>query len=427
MHGSPDVLVATCLGEGGGLFRRDADRWRRIDHLACTGLAVAPGRNRVARVLWTSDDPQTRAELIESDATGVLRYLRVDALKEPHGLRYDHEHIVAVSTLENRVLWIDEAGRVTSDRGFEGNGDAWHLNCLNWMDDRLIVSAFGRHPDHRDWAGTRLRGNGVIVDVASGEVLVSGLSAPHDPTFQDDGWLVCDSATGRLLRLNRTGDVTAEVDLGGWTRGLAIEGDRVHVGSSARREDSGGPRQATVTTLRLDDLAMLDRAELAAEEIFALELVPAHLVAGMEVGFSTNPARTTPLAPAGTELAAPAQTVDEPVVELAASVLTPVRAGRFFDVRVTVTTREEHTLHPTGDRSWRIGARWRIGGDAYRDDGPRAGLAAPMLPGTSADVLVRVFAPDDLSGSQGLELRLVQHDRWHGSAATELKVVAEPA
>ncbi len=177
-----DRLVATGLLRGAGLFVRDPAGWRRLDHLPSTGLAVSPDRRQVARALWTSDDPQTHGELIVSDATGVLRYLRVDELQEAHGLVWDGEHIVAVSTMRNALLWIDASGAVVRRAQFPGDGDAWHLNCPAWADGRLVTTAFGRHARHRDWAATgAITGGGVIIDVDTGTTIASGLSAPHDP------------------------------------------------------------------------------------------------------------------------------------------------------------------------------------------------------------------------------------------------------
>ncbi len=86
-----------------------------------------------------------------TDATGVRRYLRVDGLREPHGLAWDGDLLVAVSTLDNRLIWIDGAGDVVRTVQLPGFGDAWHVNCPAWADGRLVATAFGRHERHRDW------------------------------------------------------------------------------------------------------------------------------------------------------------------------------------------------------------------------------------------------------------------------------------
>lgn len=422
-------LVATGLLRGAGLFVRESSGWRRLDHLPSTGLAVSPEGRLVARALWTSDDPQTHGELIVSDATGVLRYLRVDELQETHGLAWDDELIVAVSTLRNTLLWIDGSGAVVRRASFEGEGDAWHLNCPAWADGRLVTTAFGRHDRHRDWATPgAMAGGGVILDVETGELMASGLSAPHDPCRIPGGWLVCDSRTHRLLRLDDDGNVAAEITLGGWTRGLAVDGDVVHVGVSVRRWD-GGEGTGSVVTVRLDDLSEVRREALPCDEIFALVLVPERLVAGLEVGFSTNPAREAPLAPHGDVLAhgepwEPA----EPAATLNAAADDAVHpAGRWLSVHFTVTAPPDAALLPVGDSAWRIGARWLRAGAPPLDEGARARLAAPVLAGTCAEGRIRVRAPEQ-PGVHLLELRLLQeHRRWHATAAATLPIRVSPA
>lgn len=424
----PDRLIATGLLRGAGLFVREPAGWRRLDHLPSTGLAVSPDRRQVARALWTSDDPQTHGELIVSDATGVRRYVRIDELQEAHGLVWDGDCVVAVSTLRNALLWIDPSGTVVRRAPFAGEGDAWHLNCPSWADDRLVVTAFGQHERHRDWARPgAMAGGGIILDVETGAVLAGGLSAPHDPVRIPGGWLVCDSRTHRLLRLDDAGTITAEVDLGGWTRGLVVEGDEVHVGVSVRRWD-GGDGTGAVVTLRRDDLRELRREPLPCDEIFALALVPEELVAGLEVGFSTNPAREASLGPRGDALAHGARWERaSPTARLHAAVdETTQPAGRWFAVRFAVEAPSDEALLPVGESAWRIGARWLRASGEPHDEGARARLSAPVLAGGRGEGTIRVRMPEE-PGEHVLELRLLQeHRRWHPTAAAQVAIRAVP-
>lgn len=418
------ALVATGLLRGAGLFVREPGGWRRLDHLASTGLAVSPDGQQVARALWTSDDPQTHGELLISDATGVLRYLRVDELQEPHGLVWDGDHVVAVSTLRNALLWIDPAGRITRRRTFPGEGDAWHVNCPAWAGGRLVATAFGRHERHRDWAAPgAMVGGGIILDVDTGTPIATGLSAPHDPVpLAGGGWLVCDSKTHRLLRLDTTGTLVGAAELGGWTRGVVIDGDQVHVGVSVRRWD-GGDGTASVVTLHLDDLAILSREPLPCDELFALALVPRPLVDGLAVGFSTNPAREATLAPHGDALAA-GDTWDEAEIDLGLTAQCEPEhpAGRWFSVTFELASRGPQSALPVGAAAWRIGARWIADDGTPTDTGARARWPAPIAPGGRAAGTIRVHAPER-PGTHTLELRLVQDQRrWHRAAATQLSI-----
>ncbi len=265
----------------------------------------------------------------------------------------------------------------------------------------------------------------MIVDIERGETLVTGLSCPHDPLRDGDAWLVCDSRTSRLLRVADDGTVLHAADVGGWSRGLLATGDELHVGVSTRRMHGGTGESGAIVTLRRSDLAELRRTPLPADEVFALALVPDRLIAGLEVGFSVNLARQTPLAPAATELAsARSGRAEEPVITMSADVdEQPVLAGRYSQVMVTLRSDEENeTLLPTGPAAWRLGARWTLDDGTTHDEGARALLSAPLLPGDRATCRIHVRAPDR-PGRHRLELGLLQElVRWHGTAHVSVDV-----
>ncbi len=123
------VLLISCLGDndtGGGLFCYDGDRVERIDRLSATGMALAGGL--FIRSLWTPGGGP--GEILVYDARGVLNYLRIDDLWEPHDILWDGQHLVAVSSMQNTVLWISLSGQIVRRWHAPGIGDAWHLNCL---------------------------------------------------------------------------------------------------------------------------------------------------------------------------------------------------------------------------------------------------------------------------------------------------------
>ncbi len=197
----------------------------------------------------------------------------------------------------------------------------------------------------------------------------------------------------------------------------------MHVGVSVRRWD-GGDGTGAVVTLRLADLSEVRRETLPCDEVFALNLVPEELVAGLEIGFSTNPARDAPLAPRGDALAhAEPPDHGEPAATLQANALDHAPpAGRWLRVRFTVDAPVDAPLLPVGASAWRIGARWLQPGASPLDEGARVRLAAPVPPGGRAEGAIRVRAPEQ-PGAHVLELRLVQEGRrWHQAAATQLTV-----
>lgn len=413
------VLLASGLGDtgSGGLFALEDHGPTTLDRLSTTGVAVSDDGTRLARLLWTDEDPQSCGEVLVHDRRGVVRYHRVDELQEPHSLLWSGEDLIAVSTLTNHVLWIDPAGRVTKRWRAPtagAGGDAWHLNSLVRHDGRLLVSAFGRFDHHRQWSTPGVRaGAGLVIDVASGATVLRGFSAPHDPLPYEDGWLICNSADGKLLRLDATGAVLHRVDLGGWTRGLTYDADHVYVGVSAPRHHG---MDGSATVRRLDRATLIERRrwELPCSDIFALAWVSPALVEGVRAGFGANPRRAQAgerLGPAddhGADAMTPADAYDASV-----SLLSPLPAsspaGQALVLDVRVRNDGSATLRAAGDV--RLGARWIA---ANGEPGPqaRARLPAPLLPGATDDARILVLAPTE-PGQWVLRVALVhEHLHW---------------
>jgi hypothetical protein len=280
------VLLASGLGDdtGGGIFALDAGGFRVLDRVSTTGLAASRDGSSLARVTWTDDDPQTAGELLLYDRRGVRSYRRVDALQEPHGVAFHGNRLAVVSTLQNSVLWLDGAGDVVRTWQALGDGDCWHLNNVVVHAGRVLVSAFGRFDHHRAWAAPGARdGAGIVIDTRSGRNVLEGFSAPHDPTPLDDGWLICNSGSSELLRLDRAGAVLERRGLGGWTRGLASDARRLYVGISAHRL-TGGSGTAAVVALDRTTLTEVDRWPLPCREVFSLVLVDPALAEGVAWG-----------------------------------------------------------------------------------------------------------------------------------------------
>jgi acetolactate synthase-1/2/3 large subunit len=288
------VLLISCLGEdtGGGLFTYDGKTLEQLDTLSTTGLALAD--DRFGRLLWSSGEAGSVGELLVYDQTGISRYFRIDSLREPHDLAWDGEAFVAVSTMSNSIVWLSPAGEVTRVWKADGDGDAWHVNSLSAVDGRLVAAAFGRFSRHRGWADGNAEGSGIVFDLATGEDIVSGLSCPHDPRLLDGLWLVCNSGQRELIAVEpSSGTVRHRVQLDGWTRGLAVAGDRVYVGESANRASPVPGELGSVAVIDRRTWSVVDRVALPCQEVFDVIEVPLTLAQGVRQGFRTNPLRTT--------------------------------------------------------------------------------------------------------------------------------------
>ena len=216
------------------MYRIIGERVELLDPSPTHGMCSSPDGTRLARVCHLHYS--TYSSVIISDRSGVLHYRRHDKLGDPHTLTWTEDGIFVTASNSNSVFRLDERGEVVerwSPRGVRTDADCWHVNGVEFAEGRMFVSAFGQFTEPQGWRGPQARGAGVVVDALTGEVVVGGLTAPHNPTWMGDGWLVCDSANGDVLRTDRTGRIVVRQHLGGWTRAVASCGDRLYVGSSA--------------------------------------------------------------------------------------------------------------------------------------------------------------------------------------------------
>ncbi|MGX7681467.1 DUF4915 domain-containing protein [Jatrophihabitans sp. DSM 45814] len=399
-------------GGGGGVYLVGPDGAELLDAVPTSGMCASPDGSRLGRLAWAPQD-NVRSELFITDSTGLLLYRRLDDVSEPHSMLWDGDEIIVVSTHTDSVLWLDETGREIrrwSPAALGGRGDNWHLNGLCRMGERVLVSCFGRFDRHRGWSAPGARdGAGIVFDPVTSEVVLSGLSAPHDPVWLGDGWLVCNSMTRELWSLDPAGDVRAQVDLGGWTRGIEVDDEFIYVGVGVHRDTDPAVR-ARIAVLDRHTLMELNAFELPGREVFALARVSEDVVDGLRVG-----ARTGALEATGS----PQVRMDEPLAAADCAVRLRIVEGLDEDamwglgprrVTVRVTNLSSVSLSGLGPYPVRIGARWYSeNGDSV--DGERGFLPAPLRPGASADVELTVTSP--MTGPAVLRLGVVQEFvRW---------------
>lgn len=118
-------------------------------------------------------------------------------------------------------------------------GDRCHLNGLALKDGRLdCVTALGTTDEPGGWRPGKATG-GVIIDIATKEIVVGGLSMPHSPRWHDGRLWVLESGRGELCVVDpEAGRTETVVELPGFTRGLVFAGGTAFVGLSQIRESS---------------------------------------------------------------------------------------------------------------------------------------------------------------------------------------------
>jgi uncharacterized protein (TIGR03032 family) len=117
--------------------------------------------------------------------------------------------------------------------------DRCHLNGLAMRDARpAFVTALGETDTPGGWRPGKSRG-GMVMDVASGQLLARGLSMPHSPRWHEGRLWVLESGTGGVVKVDpATGRRETVVQLPGFTRGWALVGPYAFVGLSKIRPTS---------------------------------------------------------------------------------------------------------------------------------------------------------------------------------------------
>jgi len=117
--------------------------------------------------------------------------------------------------------------------------DRCHLNGLAVRDGRVAqVTALGVTDEGGGWRSDKASG-GVLIDLASSEVAIAGLSMPHSPRWHDGRLWLLESGTGSLCIADlEGGSVEVVAELPGFTRGLAFIDGIAFVGLSQIRESA---------------------------------------------------------------------------------------------------------------------------------------------------------------------------------------------
>jgi uncharacterized protein (TIGR03032 family) len=116
--------------------------------------------------------------------------------------------------------------------------DRCHLNGLAMRDgEPAYVTCVGRSDANEGWREHRREG-GLVIDVASNEIVATGLSMPHSPRwYQGRLWLL-NAGSGEFGHLDpASGRFEPVAFCPGFLRGLSFSGDYAVVGISQQREN----------------------------------------------------------------------------------------------------------------------------------------------------------------------------------------------
>jgi uncharacterized protein (TIGR03032 family) len=115
--------------------------------------------------------------------------------------------------------------------------DRCHLNGLAIAADvPRFATAFSETNSAKAWGAVR-HASGVLIDIASSEVIVRGLSMPHSPRWHRGRLWLLNSGQGTLSVVDlESNDLTTVARVPGFARGLAFCGPLAFVGVSRLRD-----------------------------------------------------------------------------------------------------------------------------------------------------------------------------------------------
>ena len=144
--------------------------------------------------------------------------------------------------------------------------DRCHLNGLAMDGARpAFVSAVSRSDVGDGWRDRRHDG-GILIDVASSEIVASGFSMPHSPRLYDGRLWVLNSGTGELGTVDLAdGKFTAVCFCPGYARGLAFIGRYAVIGLSRPRH--GGTFSGLALDQRLSEKDAVARCGVLVVDI----------------------------------------------------------------------------------------------------------------------------------------------------------------
>ncbi len=164
--------------------------------------------------------------------------------------------------------------------------DRCHLNgfCLRDGEPRY-VTALGVTDEPLGWRKNKVDG-GVLIDIATNEILIKGLCMPHSPRWHNDKLWLLESGKGSLSYFDFKKKKAIEViRLPGFTRGISFVGNLAFIGLSKVRESatfSGLP--ITKLEKRVSGIWIVDikKGEIISfieytkgvEEIFSVNVLP---------------------------------------------------------------------------------------------------------------------------------------------------------
>ncbi|MGJ3248139.1 MAG: TIGR03032 family protein [Elainellaceae cyanobacterium] len=280
--------------------RADGDTLNTHFRLFQKPMGIAADAQRLAvgtrSQIWNFRNVPAAAPRLEPigkhDACYLPRTIHTTGDIDIHEMAWGHEGLWFVNTRFSCLCTLDldhsfvPRWRPPFVSAYEP-GDRCHLSGLGMVNGiPHYVTALGATDAPGQWREHKAHG-GVLVDVASNEILLQGLSMPHSPRWYRNALWVLESGNGTLSKVDLDRGVAEPlVSLPGFTRGLDFWGPLAFVGLSQVREtavfsgilltETVKDRICGVWVVNLDTAEVIAflRFENAVQEIFAVQVLP---------------------------------------------------------------------------------------------------------------------------------------------------------
>lgn len=233
--------------------------WLTDSTLYRNAILAAPGSKQMQLELVTGSEKIVIARDDEYDFHDVLL----------HG-----NELYLVSTGTNEIIVFNLEGSRTRTYPFPGRSDSWHINCLGIWNNRIVASAFGEFDTYRGYKNNTL-GRGFVFDLESKQKIWEGLSQPHTPVQYRNKYYVCNSERMEVLVKNE--DLTGAhcIQLDGYTRGIAFDGDYMYVGLSQSRNkpDTLSGKQSRIVAIDIRTHQVCGQHLVPFSEIYDIRIL----------------------------------------------------------------------------------------------------------------------------------------------------------
>lgn len=259
------LLIISSPNDGGLLTINDRLEYKMIDDVSTTGICFND------EMFVRSIQRQEFSELQFFHKDGRFHTTIEQDISDIHDLLLIDNSLYVVSTGSNELVCYGLQDGTRSRYKFPGNGDAWHLNCLDVWNGEIVVSAFGEFSEDRGYKG-KTQKSGFVFELGTQKKLYTNLSQPHSPKNFDGHGYICDSETKRLL-VFRNGELTTEINFDAYTRGLFITDQCIYMGLNNSRNVINTESTASIVILDRTTLEVINRIYLPINEIYDIKLI----------------------------------------------------------------------------------------------------------------------------------------------------------